>query len=227
MTFGIVLLITIAACFALRNPIHKWPIAFYILAIAINVVFIFGSTVGLPRAVWSVMFELIQKCILPMAIFVVVMYIGVLKKGSKPYLWLKSIRAELSIIATILTLGHMVVYIIPYFPRVFGPAAVKTNVLAAFVIALLLFILLLVLGVTSFTFVKKHMKTKTWKKVQKWSYPFFGLVYVHIMLMLAPAALRGGKAAVISVIVYSLVFVGYAVLRVIRAVADKKDGVEQ
>ncbi|MFQ8866773.1 MAG: hypothetical protein ACLR67_00475 [Eggerthella lenta] len=56
-----------------------------------------------------------------------------------------------------------------------------------------LLVLLLVLGVTSFGFVKKHMRTESWKRLQRWAYVFFGLVYVHLMLMLAPAASRGGR----------------------------------
>lgn len=225
MTFALVLLCTVAACFILRNPIHKCPMLFYAIAVALDVLFIFASSIGLPREIWLLMFPLLQKCILPTALFVVVMYIGVLKKGTKPYHWLKAIRAELSIIAWLLSLGHMVVYLIPYIPKVFGPAVLKTNVLASFIIAMVLFVLLILLGVTSFGFVKKHMKTKTWKNIQKWSYPFFGLVYVHILLMLLPSAMAGGRAALISVGTYSLVFIGYAILRLVRAYMDKRESV--
>ena len=58
-----------------------------------------------------------------------------------------------------------------------------------------LVVLLVVLGVTSFAFVKRQMSTASWKKVQKLAYPFFGLVYVHPLLMLLPSALHGGLAA--------------------------------
>ena len=75
---------------------------------------------------------------------------------------------------------------------------------------------------TSFAFVKRQMSTASWKKVQKLAYPFFGLVYVHLLLMLLPSALHGGLAAQASVAVYSVVFVGYALCRVGRALADKR-----
>lgn len=79
-----------------------------------------------------------------------------------------------------------------------------------------------VLGVTSFGFVKKHMRTESWKRLQRWAYVFFGLVYVHLMLMLAPAASRGGEAALVTVAVYTVVFGAYAVLRVRRAFVDRR-----
>ena len=86
----------------------------------------------------------------------------------------------------------------------------------ALALALALFALLVVLGVTSFNVVKKRMKKETWKRVQLLAYPFWGLVYVHLLLMLVPSALRGGAPAQMAVAVYSVVFVGYAVLRIRR-----------
>ena len=80
------------------------------------------------------------------------------------------------------------------------------NVVSALVVALALLVLLLVLGVTSFAFVKRRMRTDSWKRLQRWAYVFFGLVYVHLMLMLAPAASQGGEAAVASVVVYTVIF---------------------
>ena len=113
----------------------------------------------------------------------------------------------------------MAVYLASYGPRLGG--ALSANVLGALAVALGLLALLLVLGVTSFGFVKKRMRTESWKRLQRWAYVFFALVYVHLMLMLAPAASRGGEAAVASVVVYTAVFGAYAVLRVRRAVLDR------
>lgn len=224
MEYAIILAVTVIAVIALRNPIHKFPMVFYILAIALDVVFVCHSTgvLALPRDVWKVMFELIQSCMLPMAMFMIVMYIGCFKKGGKAYTWLKPIRSELSIIAWILSLGHMAVYLNSYIPRILSGANINANIMSAFVLALVLLVMLLVLGVTSFNILKKNMSTKTWIKIQKWAYPFWALVYVHLMLMLAPSALRGGQAALISVAVYTVSFGVYAVWRIARAVMDKK-----
>lgn len=220
MTFLMVLAVTVAACLALRTPLHKWPVAFYVLAVAADVAYVIGVEGLLPRVVMGPLTLLMGKCVLSLALFVVVMYIGVFAKGSKVHQWLKPVRSELSIIACILACGHMEVYLGSYAPRLGGTLGV--NVVSALVVALALLVLLLVLGVTSFAFVKRRMRTDSWKRLQRWAYVFFGLVYVHLMLMLAPAASQGGEAAVASVVVYTVIFGAYAVLRVRRAFVDRR-----
>lgn len=42
MTFLMVLAVTVAACLALRTPLHKWPVAFYVLAVAADVAYVIG-----------------------------------------------------------------------------------------------------------------------------------------------------------------------------------------
>ena len=187
-----VLVATIVAVLALRQPLHKWPVAFYALAVVADVAYIAGIEGLLPRAVMSPLTLLMGKCMLSLALFVVVMYIGVFAKGSRVHQWLKPVRAELSILACILACGHMAVYLASYAPRLGG--AMGANVLSALVVALALLVLLLVLGVTSFGFVKKHMRTES----------------------------RGGEAALITVAVYTVVFGAYAVLRVRRALIDRR-----
>ena len=208
MTFLMVLAVTVAACLALRTPLHKWPVAFYVLAVAADVAYVIGVEGLLPRVVMGPLTLLMGKCVLSLALFVVVMYIGVFAKGSKVHQWLKPVRSELSIIACILACGHMAVYLGSYAPRLGGTLGV--NVVSALVVALALLVLLLVLGVTSFAFVKRRMRTDSWKRLQRWAYVFFGLVYVHLMLMLAPAASQGGEAAVASVVMYTVIFGAYA-----------------
>ena len=220
MDFLLMLIVTVAATLLLRSPIHKFPVLFYVLAVAADVAYIAGIERLLPRAVMSVLALPMGKCMLSLALFVVVMYIGVFAKGSRVHQWLKPVRAELSIVACILACGHMAVYLASYAPRLGG--AMGANVLSALVVALALLVLLLALGVTSFGFVKRRMRTESWKRLQRWAYVFFGLVYVHLMLMLAPAASRGGEAALVTVAVYTVVFGAYAVLRVRRAFVDRR-----
>lgn len=220
MIFAIVLVITAAVSLLLRNPLRKWPWLFYVLAVAVDVLFLAESF--MPRSVWSLLLTLVQKCMLPLALFAVVMFIGVFARDSKVGSWLRPVRAELSIIAWILSLGHMTVYLMSYVPRVLAGGSLGGNVALSFVVALVLFALLLMLGITSFNGVKKRMKADSWKRVQLLAYPFFGLIYVHVLLMLLPSALHGGVAAQVSVAVYTMVFGTYAVLRVARAMKDRK-----
>lgn len=224
MIFLGALLLAVVFSVALKKPIKKYPVLFYAIAIAIDVLFICNSYMVLPRIVSSALFLLVHKCTLSLALFVVVMYIGVFARESKARAYLLPIRAELSIIAWILSLGHMTVYLMSYAPQVMGGIDHMSGlVLGSLGVALVLFALLLVLGVTSFAVVKRSMKLRTWKRVQRLAYPFFGLVYVHLLLMLLPPALKGGEAAQVSVAVYSVVFIGYAVLRLRRAAKDKAD----
>ncbi|EOS51509.1 MULTISPECIES: ferric reductase-like transmembrane domain-containing protein [Adlercreutzia] len=223
MDFALILAASVAACFALRNPLKACPLAFYLAAIAVDVLYVYGVFFGLPRAVWSPLFVLVQKCELALALFTVVMFIGCLSREGRAYRWLKPVRSELSIVAWFLSLGHMAVYLESYLPRLLGSGAVSGNVVASFALAVVLLVLLVVLGVTSFAFVKKRMRTDTWKRVQKLAYPFFALVYVHLLLMLLPSALHGGAASSASVAVYSVVFVAYGLTRVGRALVDRRE----
>ena len=216
-----VLVVTALFCVALRNVVRRVPLLFYALAVLVVAVFVFGAYVPLPWPLWSLLLVLVQKCLLPLALFAVVMFIGVLPGESRAKAWLRPVRAELSIVAWILSLGHMALYLASYAPRLLG-GRVDGNVLAALMLALVLFALLLVLGVTSFNAVKRRMRADTWKRVQLLAYPFFGLVYVHLLLMLLPSALQGGAAAQASVAAYTAVFGTYAVLRVTRALLDRR-----
>lgn len=70
-----------------------------------------------------------------------------------------------------------------------------------------------VLGIDSFEAVKKRMSTMRWKRLQRLSYLIFFLTYVHLALMLAPEAISGGSAAIVSAMAYTAVFGLYLVLR--------------
>lgn len=222
MEFLIVLVATTAACFVCRNAVKRCPLAFYVGAFAVDALFIVGLSGVLPRALWMVLLMLVQKCYVALALFAVVMYIGVFSRSSKVSLWLRPIRGELSIIAWILSLGHVSVYLAGYAPLIASGAAVSTNVLVSIMVALVLLVLLMLLGVTSFRFVKRRMSTDGWIRLQKLAYPFFALVYVHLLMMLAPAAVSGGIAATESLVVYTVVFGAWAVARTVRFAGDRK-----
>ena len=224
MTFLLVLAITIVACFVLREPIRRWPWIFYVLALAVDVAFLAASYGLLSRDIWLVLYKPMQKASIALALFAVVMYIGVFPLDSKVSHWLRPIRAQLSIIACLLIAGHMAMFLGSYVIRLFNGSVMKPNVLASFLIAVLLLVLVVLLGVTSFKAVKRHMSPKTWKNIQRWAYPFFALAYAHVLLMLLPAAARGGAHAKESIIVYSVVFGVYLVARIVRAVLDRKAG---
>lgn len=217
MTFLLTCACSVLACCLLRNPIRKAPWLFYLLAVAIVVFYFAMEPIGFPHAIEIAMIALMSKCLVPFALFVFVMYIGVLPKGSKARRWVQPLRGPVSIIACILVLGHMVKYFALYLPRVLGGTHVATNVMASFVIAIVLFALLFVLGLTSFNFVKNRMTTKTWHRIQTFAYLFYALSYIHLLIMLGPAALKGSGSAIESIVVYTVVFTVYVILRVLNS----------
>lgn len=221
MSFLLVLVGSIVFALVCKKPLKAVPWAFYAAAIVLDVLFIVDATTRMPGLVHDGLYLLIHKCTLATALFVVVMYIGVFRKDGWVSQQLRPVRAELSILAWLLALGHVALYLGSYVTRLASGIA-RPAVALSLGVALLLLVLLLVLGVTSFNEVKKRMSKTQWRRVQKWAYPFFGLVYVHLMLMLAPAALQGGAAAQASVAAYTVVFGGYAVGRTVRAVADRR-----
>lgn len=189
----------------------------------IDFVFLAACFDMLPYGVKSAMFFLVRKCALPMALFAVVMFVGVLPKGSALRNKLSAVRAELSIAACILAIGHIAFYLPSFAPRVFAGANLMGNVAASLTLALVVTILMVVLGVTSFRAIKSRMNAKLWKKVQRWAYAFFILALCHAIVALLPAAMRGGAPAIESVVVYGILLVLYVALRLIRYGIDRKE----
>lgn len=224
MIYAIIQAVTLALCLLLYRSIRQHAVWYYAGCIVVTAAFFYGAFFGLPEVVWRPLFYLIQQCMWGMAFFVVVMFVGALPKGSKAAQNLRSIRGELSIIAWILCLGHLIyLKVIPPLVNIavtlgFAMPAAVTGL----VVSIVLLVLLVVLGVTSFRCVKKHMGAKVWKAVQWWAYPFYALVYVHLMLMLGPSMVQGSATSVVSAAVYTAVFGVYLVMRVRRALLDRK-----
>lgn len=207
-----------------KKPLAKWPIAFYALAVVIDIIFLsellFDVFPVFARALSPYMF----RCLFAFGLLAIVMFTGVLAPGSRLRRYLAPIRGELSIFATILVAGHAVNYIESYIAQILdGFAAMSNNLIAGLIVSVILVILLAVLAVTSFSVVRRRMTPGSWKKLQRWAYVFFGFAYIHIMLLLLPSALSGGQAALMSAVVYNVLFIVYIVMRMRRMLIDGKD----
>ena len=65
------------------------------------------------------------------------------------------------------------------------------------------------------------MKAKAWKRLQRLAYGFYGLTYIHAML-LAVHFLKAGKGEyILNILLYSAVFLPYGILRLRKAMAKK------
>ena len=91
------------------------------------------------------------------------------------------IRAELSIIACILTLAHNIIFGRYHFVALFtNPKSMSFNMLLAAIVSLMLIAIMLPLMITSFPNIRKKMKYKSWKNLQRFAYAFYGLTYFPV-----------------------------------------------
>jgi DMSO/TMAO reductase YedYZ heme-binding membrane subunit len=214
MVFFVALIIVVAFTLALRKPIKKAPWLFYLLALALVAYYIYEYFYGNNIFIWRYLLVAVQRGSIALAFLTIVMYIGVLSDDSRLRTYLYPVRQELSIIGCILALGHIIVYISSYIMRFFaGFVATDINIAASLVIAALLALLLVILMVTSFTVVRRRMTAKAWKRVQLLAYPFFLLIYFHLLLLLLPSALTGAPSTLFSILLYTALFGAYLILR--------------
>lgn len=206
-----------------ENQIRRYAVPLYIVSaiIAIGTVCYFKMGLGAhtPEFFNKNIMPLFSKGILGTAIFTVVMYTAVLDKKKAFTKKLYKVRGEISIIGCLLTLGHNAAFGQTIFVTLFtDPFSFATPKLIAAILSVILIILMLPLMITSFKCVRKKMQYKMWKNVQRLAYLFYTLIYVHIMCLFIPN-IQNGKLA--DIIIYSLVFISYFVLRLVKYNRDK------
>ena len=222
MLLVISLIIVSLFIYFLKDSLKKHAGIYYIGAAVISIAVFLIGFLPMPLFVKNNILGIFAKGSLGTAMFVAVMYAGALPKGSKLIAPLMKIRGELSITAAILVLCHNFTYGMTYFKMLFiKPAALSATQLTAAIISIILITIMLVLTVTSFQAVRKKMKAKKWKQLQRTSYVFYGLMYVHIMLINIPYARLGIGTYIANVVIYSIVFLGYAAMRIAKAVSVK------
>lgn len=131
-------------------------------------------------------------------VLVIIMYMGAFSAKNKYVGRLMSIRKELSIIVGFPVLAHVVKRLFGTFPggwqyfadnEAFMQNPRVTSALGsgitsfAFVLGLVMTILFLVLWVTSFDGVRRKMRGGSWKKVQRWSYALYAMLFIHSLCL--------------------------------------------
>ena len=222
MLFIISLIIVALFIYFLKDSLKKYANIFYIGAAVISIAVFLLEFLPMHLFVKNNILGIFAKGSLGTAMFVVVMYTGALPKGNKLIAPLMKIRGELSITAAILVLCHNFTYGMTYFRMLFTKTSLlSATQLAAAVISLVLIAIMIVLTVTSFPSVRKKMQAKKWKQLQRTAYVFYGLMYVNIMLINIPYARLGLGMYVANVVIYSIVFLGYAAMRISKAISVK------
>ncbi|MGV8083827.1 MAG: ferric reductase-like transmembrane domain-containing protein [Coriobacteriia bacterium] len=223
MTFLISLFVIVGLVIVSKSLIAKYPYVFYAVAVIIDLVYVIGRFFGSYNPLLFRGLEFIQKGWIAFILLAIVMFIGAFDQSWKIRQWLNPIRTELSILACLLALGHVAGYLTSYLTTlIFDSGVIPPVVLVSLSISIVLFALLLVLTITSLKSVRQRMNKATWKKIQRTSYVFFGLVYAHLMLMLVPGALKGAAASTYSVVIYTVIFAAYLILRGLKAVSGRR-----
>ena len=225
MLFLIALFIAILTAFCLDKPLKKCPAAFYITAAvltAASVVVTQSDMTVSSRFVREYVIGIFSRGALGTAFWAVVMWAGALPNGSAPIKKLMPIRGELSITAAILTFSHIITYGMTYITN-FIKGITGSDFVITSIVCLAMVLIMSPLTVMSFKKIRKKMNAKTWKKIQRLAYIFYALIFIHILVLFVPKAQKGREGYFLSILVYSAVFVGYAVMRIRKYfIASKK-----
>lgn len=213
------LILALLLAFGLQHQIKKYPIVFYIfsvlLVLSVSLYYQYELYEAFPKWFTTYIIDPFKRGAFSTALFILVMYAGALNSKWKVTQNLQRIRGELSIIACFITLGHNFVYGRKYFPNLlFHPSEMKPHHFIATLITLAMLAMMLPLMITSFQGIRKKMKAQTWKKVQRLAYPFFTLIYIHIMVLFIPKA----EKKWLEITIYTMIFLIYAILRIKKAV---------
>lgn len=229
MLFIIALALTLCLVYFGDKVLKKQPVPFYITGIVITVAVVIISQTDvmrtLPEFVRNYVIGIFSKGSFAAALWCVVMWAGAFPNGSAPVKKIMPIRGELSILASAVTLSHIVTYGIQYIKTLsnnikLGRSFTTEFILTCITVIILTFIML-PLAIMSFKKIRKKMNPKTWKNIQRFAYIFYALIYVHILTLYIPQAQRGMTDKYISIIAYSVVFIGYAAMRIRKAVLKK------
>ena len=215
MLLIIALILVSIFIYLFKDTIKKFPVLFYIGTAVVAVLVYLLQSLDMPVFVQQNIIGLFSKGTLGTALFIVVMYTGALPNKSKLIAPLMRIRGELSIIACILVLIHNVTYGKTYYRALFkANSGISTTQIIAAYISIFIVVLMLILTFTSFKVIRSKFKPKKWKQLQRSAYLFYGLLYVHIMLINIPYARAGLVPYGINAVIYTIVFAVYAAMRI-------------
>lgn len=210
-------------CFSLlEKQIRRRPVFFYLFFMLLSLLSIFlPKQLTIPPLAYLVN-RLLRRGVLAGALFLWVMYAIVLPAKSRLQRVMMSLRAQIAIAASILTLSHNIAYGQHYFVLLFTNAGkLKSYELIAACFSLAMILLLLPLTVTSFQVVRRKMNAKRWKQLQRLSYLFYGLLYLHICFIYTGGLRKGKSEYLVQFALYTLLYGIYLMLRLTKAFLKK------
>ena len=180
-------------------------------------------------------------------LLVIIMYTGALDNRRTYTKKLLSIRKELSIMAGFPVITHSLIRLFYTFPEALQFFSnhsdyVKQNDWIksdfgvgisnfGYILGVLMFILFMVLWVTSFTSIRKRMGHLLWKKTQKWAYVLYAMLFIHSITLHIGWMFNWGIAAedttyiikeLIAIASTLFIFASYLILRVRKVYRTKQ-----
>ena len=216
------LAITAIVAFPLGRPLRKKSLIFYIVATVALVVYLWTVFAGINTNQYRWLTFMFQKGYMGTFFLALVMFCGALPDGNAVKRKLLPIRGELSIMSFIFYIGHIVTYLKSYLPMFANFGNLKPTLATSLVVAVILTVIFLVLGITSFKFIRSAMNSKVWRGIQKFAYLMVALLLVHIAFALGLSLTNLGSTGSVHVIIYAVIIVLYAVLRIYKAATDRK-----
>lgn len=210
-------------CFSLlEKQIRRRPVFFYLFFVLLSLLSIFlPKQLTVPPLAYLIN-RLLRRGVLAGALFLWVMYAIVLPAKSRLQRVMMTLRAQIAIAASILTISHNIAYGQHYFVLLFTNAGkLKSSELLAACFSLAMILLLLPLTVTSFQVVRRKMNAKRWKQLQRLSYLFYGLLYLHICLIYTGGLRKGKSEYLVQFALYTLLYGIYLMLRLTKAFLKK------
>ncbi|MFR6220817.1 MAG: hypothetical protein ACLUJE_01400 [Anaerococcus sp.] len=214
MTLITGILFTIIFYSLTKDLIKKYPVVFYLGVYAWTGFVVYYYNMGFDRnfPTWfnEYFMKIFSRGIFATASFMIVMFLGTITKHNDFSKKLMAIRGEMSIMASLLVFSHNIIFGLRYFPILFtNPSSMPQRQLIASIITIFLLLMLIPLFVTSFKTVRRKMKAKSWKNLQKMAYPFFIGIYVHVMVLYS----SNWKENMVGVVIYTLIYLAYIILR--------------
>ncbi|WP_297638278.1 ferric reductase-like transmembrane domain-containing protein [uncultured Clostridium sp.] len=163
------------------------------------------------------------KGFLSLAFFLLVMFCGALNLKWNITKRLISIRGELSILGCILMLPHLVIYSTRFIMRFFAKSPMTYNTYIYTAFGFIAFLIMIPLFITSFKSIRKKMSYPKWKSIQRYSYLFFLLIYLHIAVILINAK----EFNLTKFLIYTAIFLSYSVLKLNKVNSIQKANQKQ
>ncbi|MDO5852600.1 MAG: hypothetical protein Q4Q62_00755 [Thermoplasmata archaeon] len=222
--------VVLAILMAIANkPVRKYRVVLYVIVVIIEAYFVFSKyfeydLITDNRQITS----MLTMGILSEALFAVVAYMGCLPSNHWITKRFKSVRAELSVMGCIMGFAQMIYYANSFVQ--FFNGELSTGRTIACIATLVLLCLMIPLMLTSFYCVRANMKQSSWKKLQKTSYIFYFMLWVHILGLYGN--FNGGLTDIFSgkhgetLECYTVIWGVYFILRFCKFLYDRHKGVK-